>query len=214
MNNLENDTNDAEVQKTDTIKDNTLLDQENNVFLEDDDETDGVFIEIKKFVKDLIVTVLVVLFIITFIVQPTTVDGQSMMPTLYNQDQLLLDKVSHWVIGYRRDDIIVFPYMYEENKYYIKRIIGLPGETINIKNGSVYVNEQRLDEPLDLDEIEEIGSTIFPVTVPQGSYFVLGDNRNHSKDSRFTDVGFINEKDILGKAFWRVFPFQRFGGLK
>lgn len=207
MNNIDND-----IKETKT---NDLLEeQKESMFLEDDDDTDGVFNEIKKFVKDLIVTVLVVLFIITFIVQPTTVDGQSMMPTLYNQDQLLLDKVSHWVIGYRRDDIIVFPYLYEENKYYIKRIIGMPGEIINIENGYVYVNEQRLDEPLNLDEIEEFGSTIFPVTVPKDSYFVLGDNRNHSKDSRFTDVGFIKEKDILGKAFWRVFPFQRFGGLK
>lgn len=177
----------------------------------EDNESNNLFEQIKQFVKDLIITVIAVVFVVTFIVQPTTVDGESMQPTLYNHDQLLLDKVSHWFIGYNRDDIIVFPYLYEENKYYIKRIIGLPGETITIKDGSVFVNNIKLEESINAESISETGSTIFPVVVPKNSYFVLGDNRNHSKDSRFTDVGFIKEKDILGKAFIRLYPFVRIG---
>jgi len=173
------------------------------------DET--LFFHIKQFVKDLIITLLVVFFIITFIVQPTTVDGQSMEPTLHDKDQLVLEKVSHWFVGYERNDIIVFPYLLEDDKYYIKRIIGLPGETVTLLDGYIYINDKKLDNPSHLDLIIEQGSVIFPVVVPDNTYFVLGDNRNHSKDSRFTDVGFIKEKDILGKAVLRVFPFQHVG---
>lgn len=167
--------------------------------------------EIKGFIKDILITVVTVFFLISFIAQPTTVDGHSMNPTLDHKDQLIIEKVSQRFVGYKRYDIIVFPYLKEDNKYYIKRIIGLPGETISIIDGKIYINNEVLDEPIELDLITDYGSKTLPVTIPEGHYFVVGDNRNHSKDSRYTDVGLIEGKDILGKGFVRLYPFKRFG---
>jgi len=168
--------------------------------------------ELYSFTKEIVITILVVFFIITFVVQPTTVDGHSMNPTLQNQDQLLIEKVSQRFSGIERYDIIVFPYE-QENKYFIKRVIGMPGETIDIVDGLVYIDGEVLDEPHDFDLITEYGSDTLPLTIPEGHYFVLGDNRNHSKDSRYSSVGFIAEDDILGKAFVRLWPFSSFGFL-
>jgi len=167
--------------------------------------------EIKSFTKDIIITVAIVFFIISFIVQPTTVDGHSMNPTLHDKDQLIIEKISHRFINYSRYDIVVFPYLKEDNKYFIKRIIGLPGETINIINGEIYINELVLDEPFGFELIEDYGSNILPLTIPDEYYFVVGDNRNHSKDSRYMDVGFVKGSDILGKGYIRLFPFDGFG---
>jgi len=198
------------MKKQDTME--QLSAKKNNT--ESNEEQLTMLFHIKQFVKDLIITLIVVFFVITFIVQPTTVDGQSMEPTLHHKDQLVLEKVSRWFVGYERNDIIVFPYLLEKDKYYIKRIIGLPGETITLLDGYIYIDDKKLDNPAQLDLIIEQGSVIFPVVVPDNAYFVLGDNRNHSKDSRFTDVGFIKEKDILGKAVLRIFPFQYFGWIE
>ncbi len=167
--------------------------------------------EIGGFIKEILITVVIVFLIISFVVQPTTVDGSSMDPTLKDKDQLLIEKVSQRFSGINRYDIIIFPYSKEEEKYFIKRVIGMPGETVNIINGEVYINGILLDEPFELDLIEDYGSNILPVVIPKEHYFVIGDNRNHSKDSRYTDVGFIYEDDILGKGFIRLWPFDSVG---
>jgi len=177
----------------------------------EDKNKDGYLSDIKSFMKDILITVVVVFFVISFIAQPTTVDGHSMEQTLHDKDQLIIEKISQRFSGFNRYDIVVFPYLKEDNKYFIKRIIGMPGETINIIEGMVYINEELLDEPIDVDIIKDYGSNILPLIIPDGQYFVLGDNRNHSKDSRYTDVGFINGDDILGKGYIRLFPFDGFG---
>lgn len=174
-------------------------------------KVDSVVFESLDFIKDILITLVVVFIIISFVAQPTTVDGESMSPTLHNGNQLIIEKMSYHFVGYERYDIIVFPYLKEADKYYIKRIIGLPGETINIVNGYVYIDGARLEEPRELEKITDYGSKTLPVTIPDGYYFVMGDNRNHSQDSRYTDVGFIKERDILGKGSLRLYPFRDFG---
>ena len=135
------------------------------------------------------IVILLSIVIVTFVGQRTIVDGNSMNPTLQNGDNLIVDKISYKFKSPARFDIIVFPYEYKENTNYIKRVIGLPGETVQIDfDGNIYINGQVLGD----DE-----------------YFVLGDNRNHSEDSRFSDVGLIKRKNIIGKAWVRIYPFNR-----
>ncbi len=167
--------------------------------------------ELKSFALEILITVVVVFFVISFVAQPTTVDGSSMNPTLHDKDQLIIEKVSERFVGYNRFDIVVFPYDKEEKKYYIKRIIGLPGEVVDIVDGQVLIDGAVLEEPMLVDVIVEMGSDLLPLEVPEGHYFVLGDNRNHSKDSRFSTVGFINGDEILGKGYIRLWPFSDFG---
>jgi signal peptidase I len=190
--------------------------EESNVLEETEslEQSKSKHFDILGLFREIMITVLVVLLVINFVAQPTTVDGKSMYPTLENSDQLIIEKVSKYFNGYERFDIIVFPYQYEENKFYIKRIIGLPGETIFIKNGVVYIDDEPLDDIKGLDLIEDYGNQEFPVEIPEDYYFVLGDNRNHSSDSRYQDVGLIPENEILGKGFLRVFPLNHFGILE
>lgn len=176
--------------------------------------TNDTLKELKSFAVEILITIVVVFFIISFVAQPTTVDGSSMSPTLEDKDQLIIEKISERFVGYNRYDIVVFPYDKEAKKYYIKRIIGLPGETVDIVEGRIYIDGERLNEPVTYDLIREMGSDMLPIEVPEGQYFVLGDNRNHSKDSRFMSVGFVDGEDILGKGYIRLWPFDGFGFIK
>lgn len=161
-----------------------------------------------------IVLAATVLFI-CFVAQRTTVSGNSMYPTLHNGDNLIVDKISYRVRDPQRFDIIVFPYRYEKNTYYIKRIIGLPGETVQIDSlGNIYIDGEVLDEDYGYETIQDPGSAAEPITLSNDEYFVLGDNRNHSEDSRYPDVALIHRDEIVGRAWIRVFPFQDFGLVK
>jgi signal peptidase I len=170
--------------------------------------------ELKKFIKDIFVIVMSVFLISSFVAQPTTVEGNSMLPTLYDADQLIIEKLSLRFTPFERYDIIVFPYNNDRSKYYIKRIIGLPGEVINIKNGKIFVNDLELNEPIQLDIIKDLGTQDYPITIPEKTFFVMGDNRNHSRDSRYVDVGLIKEEDVIGKGFFRIYPFSNVGFLE
>ena len=152
-------------------------------------------------------------FIITFIAQRTCVDGHSMENTLYNGDNIILDKISYRFNNPERFDIIVFPHEVGlEKEYYIKRIIGLPGETVYInETGNIYINDVLLSEEYGKEEIQDAGIASSPITLDADVYFVLGDNRNHSSDSRDPSVGLIKRNEIMGKAFIRIYPFSKFG---
>ena len=113
-----------------------------------------------------------------------------------------------------RYDIVVFPYRLEENTYYIKRIIGLPGETVQIVDGYVYINGVQLDEHYGNEIMEKPGIAAEPVTLGEDEYFVLGDNRNNSQDSRTASVGVIHRDEILGRAWVRIWPLSDFGVIK
>ena len=136
-------------------------------------------------------------FVVTFIGQRTQVSGSSMETTLSDGDQLIVDKISYRLRDPKRYDIVVFPYRYEENTYYIKRIIGMPGETVQIVDGEVYIDGKLLGEHYGklLGEhygnelMENAGLAADPITLGDDEYFVLGDNRNNSQDSRVAAPG-------------------------
>lgn len=151
--------------------------------------------------------------IVTFVGQRTRVSGDSMESALHNGDNLIVDKISYRFREPERYEIIVFPYKYQENTFYIKRIIGLPGETVQIKDGEVYINDELLGETYGLEKIEagREGTAIDPITLGPDEYFVLGDNRNHSSDSREPSVGILTKDDLIGRAWIRVWPLDSIG---
>ena len=146
--------------------------------------------------------------IIHFVGQRTVVNGVSMQPTLSDGDNLIVDKLSYRFHDPERFDIIVFPFQFQDNTYYIKRIIGLPGETVTIRDGKVYINDST--EPLRDDFCPETPVGDFgPYEVPEGCYFMLGDNRNVSKDSRYWLNPYVEKDKIIGKAFLRYWPLNK-----
>ena len=153
--------------------------------------------------------------IITFVGQRSKVSGSSMEPTLSDGDNLIVDKISYRIHDPQRFDIIIFPYQYQENTYYIKRIIGLPGETVYINDaGEIYINGKLLEEDYGLDTIQNPGLASEPITLGEDEYFVMGDNRNNSTDSRFASVGEIKRQSIIGKAWVRIYPFNKITVIK
>lgn len=147
-----------------------------------------------------------------FIGTHTIVEGASMEATLHDEDSLYVDKIAYRFGKPKRFDIIVF--QYDEDNYYIKRIIGLPGETVEIKDGIIYINGNKLNENYGLENMDELNNTYDAVTIGEDEYYVLGDNRNHSTDSRSKDVGLVKKSQIIGKASYRIYPFDTFGKLK
>lgn len=152
--------------------------------------------------------------IITFVGQRTQVSGSSMETTLSDGDHLIVDKISYRFRDPERYDIVVFPYRYEKNTYYIKRIIALPGETVQISDGKIYINGQLLDEHYGNEAILDPGIAQDPISLGGDEYFVMGDNRNNSQDSRSDHVGVIHRNELMGRAWVRIWPFDRFGVIR
>lgn len=190
----------------------------NETIVEDDSEEEGSLTAgaITKELLSVVVNVLIcfaVVFVITqFIGQRTVVSGSSMEDTLTDGDNLIVDKISYRFHDPSRFDVVVFPYKYEEDTYYIKRIIGLPGEDVYIDgSGNIYINGELLDESYGTETILNSGIASSTIHLGEDEFFVLGDNRNNSTDSRFEAVGNIKGDDIVGKAWLRVYPFGDFG---
>ena len=162
----------------------------------------------------LLVVLLLTSLVIRYIGQRTMVEGISMEPTLYDGDNLIPDKVTYRFSDPKRFDIVVFPFKYKEKTNYIKRIIGLPGETVQIDEyGCIYINGEILPESYGKEIIssDRIGLAYEPIVLGEDEYFVMGDNRNHSTDSRTEVVGNVKRSEIIGRAWLRIWPFSRFG---
>lgn len=154
------------------------------------------------------VALILSLLITKYVAHHTSVEGSSMEPTLYNGDQLIVEKFSYYFHEPERYDVIVFPF--SENVSYIKRIIGVPGDIIQIKNGVIYLNGEEMDEHYGKEElIREPGLAEEEIVLNEDEYFVLGDNRNASVDSRKEEVGIIKRSQIQGKAWVRFYPFDQ-----
>ena len=163
----------------------------------------------------LLVVLCAAYLIITYAGQRTQVSGSSMETTLSDGDNLLVDKITYRFSEPKRFDIIVFPFQYDTDTYYIKRIIGMPGETVQIDyDGNIYINGSLLKESYGREVIQNPGRAAEPITLGKDEYFVMGDNRNNSSDSRDPSVGNIHRKDIIGRAWVRIWPFSKFGVLK
>lgn len=156
--------------------------------------------------------------VIHYVAHQTWVEGDSMEPTLSDGDSIIIQKISYYFRSPRRYDVVVFPVLSvnqdggQDNTYYVKRVIGLPGETVQIKEGKVYIDGEVLsDDTYCLSAILNSGNAGVPITLKEDEYFVLGDNRNMSTDSRSDLVGIVHRKDIVGKVFMRIWPFSHFG---
>lgn len=153
--------------------------------------------------------------IVTYVGQRTQVSGSSMETTLSDGDHLIVDKISYRFEDPERFDIIVFPFQYDTDTYYIKRIIGMPGETVQIDgSGTIYIDGEVLEEIYGREVIQNPGRASDPILLGEDEYFVMGDNRNNSSDSRDPSVGNIHRRDIIGRAFVRIWPISKFGILK
>lgn len=177
-------------------------------------QTVGSFIW--ELVRVFIIALLIIVPIRVFVAEPFIVSGSSMVPNFHNREYLIVDKVSYRRHEPQRGDVIVLRYPKDPSQYFIKRVIGLPGETVQINNGVIIYNEEnplgkKLDESYIPTETATFGP-LDPVTLGADQYYVLGDNRTASSDSRVW--GILPEADIIGKAWLRVFPLSEFGVTK
>jgi signal peptidase I len=167
--------------------------------------------EVISWIK-LIASAFIIAFVLkTYVFQVALVNQISMEPTLHEGQVLIIAKVNYIFSDPARGDIVVLKDELE-NKYLIKRAIGLPGEIIDIKNNQVYINEKVL-EP-DYTSLSTQDNGFGKAKVPEGKYFVMGDNRPHSRDSRSDTVGFVNRSNIVGKAVFRLWPVNKIGIIK
>ncbi len=172
--------------------------------------------EIMSWIFYILFVVVLTYLIIHFVGQRTVVDGRSMENTLHDGDNLIVEKLSYRFGDPKRFDIIVFPPKGSPKELYIKRIIGLPGETVQIDDdGNIYIDGELLEENYGKETILNPGGAAEPITLGDDEYFVLGDNRNNSTDSRNRgQVGNIKREDIVGRAWVRIWPLSDIGVLK
>jgi signal peptidase I len=164
--------------------------------------------EIIEYVQAFAVAIVLAAFIITFIAQSFVVEGSSMEPSLHNRERLLVNKLVYRFRKPELGDIMVFRYPANPKRRFIKRVIGVPGDEVEVRDGFVILNGMTLDESYTRDLTY---GYFGPETVPDGHYFVLGDNRNNSDDSRYPDVGFVPMANIVGKASLIWWPPGRMG---
>ena len=166
---------------------------------------------IKEFLKDsfkLILFIIILLFIMIYVFSITQVVGDSMSPTLVDEEVLFLNKAQYRFFDVKRGDIISLEYA--DTKYLIKRVIGLPGEKVEIKDNKVYINDELLEEEYLQNELVYDDFTLQEIgydTIPENMYFVLGDNRENSMDSR--EIGLVSKEQIQGKIFMRFWPLNK-----
>lgn len=171
--------------------------------------------EVGRWAISILVVVILAYSIVTFGVQSVTMIGQSMDPALTNQDIVLINKQAYTFDEPKRYDIVAFKLKEDTEGYFnIKRIIGLPGDKVQIKNGHIFINGDVVkDLPFD-DLIMTEGLAVDEVTLGEDEYFLMGDNCNNSEDSRYVNIGNISIKEISGKVFFRVSPRSKFGNIQ
>ncbi len=176
----------------------------------------GFFASVWEISKTILICLAIIIPVRYLVIQPFYVRGASMEPNFHEKDYLLVDEISYRLREPNRGDVIVFRYPDDPQEYFIKRVIGLPGETITFKNGGVYISKDdsdimELDESYLAPHTDTIAQFNDTVTLSDNEYFVLGDNRNGSKDSR--SFGAVNRNFIIGRVFFRGLPLKRFGSI-
>ena len=174
----------------------------------DTEEKTSVGKELFQWVLVILGAVILAFLIDTFVIVNAQIPSGSMENTIMTGDRVFGNRLAYKFSDPKRFDIIIFKYPDDESQLFIKRIIGLPGETVEIHDGNIYINGS--DSPLeDVDIKEPMEGSFGPYTVPEGCYFVMGDNRNNSRDSRYWENTFVSEDEILGKAVFRYWPLNK-----
>ncbi len=166
-----------------------------------------------EFVEAIVFALAIFVIVYLFLFQPNQVKGSSMYPTFKDGEYILTDKISYRIGDPARYDVVVFKSPKDQDVDFIKRVIGLPGETVRVEGGKTYLNNKLLAEPYLASNVYTAGGLFLrdgqTLTIPEGEYFVMGDNRPHSSDSR--EWGLVTKDEFIGKVFFRYFPFDRFG---
>ena len=164
--------------------------------------------ELKSWFRDILFAFSIAIFIVIFVIQPVKVEGTSMQPRLVDQGRIFVNRFVYRFTDIRRGDVVVFRYPRDRSKSFIKRVLAVPGDEVEIRHGSVYVNGARAEEPYLKPEFRDHDS-FRKAIVPPDKYFVLGDHRNSSNDSRHW--GFVSRELIYGKAIFSYWPVSRVG---
>lgn len=164
--------------------------------------------ELKSWSRDILFAIAIAIFIVIFVIQPVKVEGTSMQPQLADQDRIFVNRFVYRFKEIDRGDVVVFWYPRDRSKSFIKRVIGVPGDSVEIRKGLVHINGELMDEPYLKPEFRDLQS-FEKIIVPQGKYFVLGDHRNSSNDSRYW--GFVEKPLIYGKAIFSYWPVSHVG---
>ncbi len=196
----------------------TALDQENSPATEQEalEKRDGkepfnLKKELWEWLKAIVVAGIIVFIIFHFLIRVVTVDGSSMRPTLEDGDRLI---ISNLFYEPENGDVVILSEETGLDEALVKRIIAVEGQTVDInENGEVLIDGKVISEPYIAETIDGLhrGDQDYPVTVPEGCVFVMGDNRNHSTDSRFADIGMVQEEEILGRVLFRLLPLSQIG---
>ena len=174
----------------------------------------GIVKEVAGWIFEIVVTVLIAFTCVYFAGLRTSVVGQSMEGTLSSGDEILVNRFLYKVTAPKPNDLVVFlPNGNEKSHYYVKRVIAVPGDTVLIRHGAVYVNGELFQEEAEVASIEEAGLAAEEITLGDDEYFVLGDNRNNSEDSRYANIGNVKKEYMIGKAWFRIAPLGKFGFL-
>lgn len=175
----------------------------------------GKFKNILIWIFEIAVTLIFAVLVAITMFQSVTMQESSMEPTLSVGDRFFMNKLTYKISSPQRGDIIVFKTNGEDDAaLHIRRVIGLPGETIQIKDGRILIDGETYKEGKDFPAISNPGLASSPVTLEAGEYFVLGDNRNNSEDSRYGDIGKVKKKYIVGKLWFTISPVKKIGFLK
>lgn len=170
--------------------------------------------EVLTWAAEIAITISIAIVLVYFIGMRTGVVGSSMTETLDNGDQVLVNRFVYLLTDPKPNDIIVFlPNGNEKSHYYVKRVIAVPGDTVKIQDGDVYVNGKLFEEEIDTVAIEDAGLASEEIKLENDEFFVLGDNRNNSEDSRYANIGNIKKEYITGKAWYRISSWSDFGFL-
>ena len=180
-------------------------------FYQQEDDSDDLIRHITRWVVDIIVVIVLAMFLVQYMGVNYNVIGHSMEPEFAVGDTLLVNRIAYKVGKPRRFDVALFHSEKNDSQIYLKRVIGLPGETIQIQNGEVYIDGKILDRGEDAEVINLPGIADEPVVLGKDEYFVIGDNSDSSEDSRFSNIGNINRKNMIGKIWFRFQPFDRIG---
>ncbi len=182
--------------------------RKHKVLLEEEpSKTGNLVVEIILWIIEIAAAILLGFLLVRYGAEKMTISGNSMETVLNQDDSVIIDKLTGKIRGYKRFDVIAFQQKGKEHDFYnVKRIVGLPGEKVRISGGKLYINDELLEDKFAAEEMNNAGMASKEILLEENEYFVLGDNRNSSEDSRFANIGNVMKSDIIGRVFLRMSP--------